>query len=143
MKNNIKFRGKCAKTKEWIYGYVVKRGSEWFIDYETTDWITQAPLGKIEYHKIKVDERTIGQYVGFSISNCKSVYTDDVVKFKVFDGLGEFKGIGKVYFENGEFRLNNIHSLWDYVRNGEVEVLGNIHDNTELLNRCEVKFECL
>lgn len=141
MKNNIKFRGKYTKTKEWVYGYAVKRGSEWFIDYETTDWISQSPLGKIEYRKIKVDERTIGQYVGFSVPNCSEIFADDIVEFKVFDGLAEFKGIGKVHFENGEFRLNSIHSLWDYVRNGEIEVLGNIHDNPELLNKCEVEIK--
>lgn len=141
MKNNIKFRGKCIKTKEWVYGYVVKRGSEWFIDYETVDWVSQSPLGKIKYHKIKVDERTIGQYVGFSVPNCSEIFADDIVKFKVSDGLTEFKGVGKVYFENGEFRLNSIHSLWDYVRNGEIEVLGNIHDNPELLNKCGVEIK--
>lgn len=132
MSREIKFRGKSVKTKEWVYGYAVKRGSEWFIDYETTDWKSQTPLGKIEYHKVRVDEKTIGQQVFYKSD--KKVYEGDIDEYgcviTYVDGSkGENLGMDIGFY----VQRYNFES-WRLLMAGEdIEIVGNKYDNPEML----------
>lgn len=123
----IKFRGKSKVTDEWVYGYLVKRGSEWFIDNETTDWNSMTPLGKIEYHKIKIKGNTKGQYTGLRDKNNKEIYEGDIVKYF-------YDTPSVVEFVQGAFKLKRdcCFDTFSYLE-GEVEVIGNIYENPELL----------
>ena len=99
----------------------------------------------------RVDPSTVGQFTGLLDKNGKRIFEGDVVKY-TFDmpdnpnatENGKKVIIGRVFFSdwrasfsvtagrNCSSNLNN--DLFKYVRNGNrVEVIGNIHDNRELL----------
>ena len=136
----IIFRGKRMDNREWYYG------SYLFLHISSVDW-TGAKRGKPEdVHYIVNDQdinyavypSTIGQYTGLKDKNGKRIFEGDVAKVL----QGKDKGIAYVGFENGAFMLypktGNIYerTLWEYWYNDwDVEVIGNITDNHELLEK--------
>lgn len=137
------YRGKYKDNGEWVYG----------------DRITEPYGVVIQYYKdnkrIKaaVIPETIGEWTGLCDKNGVKISEDDIVEYN--DGFYYFKG--KVVFECGAFGIacedvipldleyacnnDNFISLWELIWNSEsldseyvgVEVIGNIHDNPELL----------
>ena len=126
----ILFRGKNVDGGEWKYGhYVFQYGCKQIYLPEGTD----SEYGCDYYH---VDPATVGQYTGLTDKNGKKIFEGDIVRGK--DALiPEMNIFGYISHENGSFVIiGNImhHYRWlDY----DVEVIGNIHDNPELLEEEE------
>jgi len=130
----IKFRGKEMSSGEWVFGYAVKRGSEWWIDNETTDWKSQPPLGVIQYHKHKVIEKSLGEFSGIkSNENNLEMYEGDIVKGNDIAGIGRFIGI--VSFASGRFVVDGVkqYNGLRFDLNALFKPIGNVIDNTDLL----------
>jgi hypothetical protein len=68
------------------------------------------------------------QFTGLIDKNGRDIYEGDFLYFDVFDGLVTVTGTTQVYFADGCFRLNEHHPVADYIRNGTVEVVGNIYE---------------
>lgn len=120
----IKFRGKTLDNGEWVYGDYHHRagGVHCIIDMQP-DF-----QGKVEYVIIQVDAETVGQFAGLHDKNGKEIYEGDIVRY---DMGGECEvsyciGGGFAGFDLSP-AFHNEHQLKD------VEVIGNIHDNPELL----------
>ena len=145
----IKFRGKRIDNGEWVSGDYHSRvgGVHCIIDIQP-DF-----QGKVEYVIIQVDADTVGQFTGLHDKNGKEIYEGDIVLNKEIGGYGmEYVGIVRYYEEDcrfgidttainkftkrvlfsvGESIINDGHCTITYTN--EYEVLGNTHDNPELL----------
>lgn len=130
----ILFRGKRKDNGEWIEGYLVKLGRESFSDPERYGICKKAIHigGSGVCYNLKIDEvipETIGQYTDLTDKNGKKIFGGDIVKL---DGTE----ISQIRYCEGVYRLCNgdgyygvsVHNHHSYV-----EVIGNIHDNHELL----------
>lgn len=85
-----------------------------------------------------VDISTIGQFTGLYDKNGKEIYECDIVKYS----LDDRKDIGYIGFHalSASFRVIAEHTDFGIGNRGELhelnlEVIGNIHDNPELLKR--------
>ena len=144
--HEILLRGKRIDNGEWIEGAYCKHDTvkicfssddpktkHLIITDGFCDWGFEPPLTGYE-----VDPETVGQYTGLKDMNGKRIFEGDIVKaqdnliFSPFcDGL-----VGKVvYIETAFFIEPKDPTKAEYLFNecAVYEVLGNIHDNPELL----------
>lgn len=132
----IKFRGKCAKDSkyagEWVEGGLLQceKSKDVLIVYSITDTCS------CTYH---VDPNTVGQFTGLHDRNGKAIYEGDIlgcdrpnIRHLVFycEKEARFKAA-----LNGETKMSilGICGLDDRSWIATKEVIGNIHDNPELL----------
>lgn len=154
----IKFRGQTLKRspengtlyEDWVYGDLLhdKKFSKAYITIHTDD-------NDILPYAVALE--TVGQLTGLTDKNGVEIYEGDIVEFESH-GYGSYKEKGIVTFEDGcygisylrEFcrdegrsfhRIGESHEWQDMGASGTVtytyEVIGNIHDNPELLEEEE------
>lgn len=138
----ILFRGKCKYNGKWTEGYLVELGKESFSDNERYGICNKAiPLfGSGVCYNLKIDEviqETIGQYTGLTDKNGKRIFEGDVCKNTKTGKIVSVQWHGTMAGYVWSKRKENNQHLFDF---GELfrvcdkyEVIGNIHDNPELL----------
>lgn len=127
--------GKIIKNPKWIYGYVD-------LGYMHD---CKAPLISDEKGNniYKCQYETIGQFTGLTDKNGKKIFEGDIGKHKQTDGAKRngkpIICIGKVIY-NAKTASYAVESqddagckYFDYFPIKDFEVIGNIHDNPELL----------
>ena len=128
----ILFRGKTDKGK-WVEGYVF----EMHILGDKTTYISTKPFmlcndGDFDYEPFAVDTETVGQYTGLIDKNGTKIFEGDIVSIS-----GDFKGIYTCVWEEYHFdyELENktMRCCLACVYSDDIKVIGNIHDNPELL----------
>lgn len=125
----ILFRGK-TESGEFAQGYYLET-----LRYNNLHWIWN---GK-EY--VKVDPSTVGQFTGLIDKNGKKIFEGDIVRHynKVEIGEPDTFVIGKIFWQDKRasfYRTTDEQDNWDYRPIDDscvYEVIGNIHDNPELL----------
>ena len=127
----ILFRGKTTLDNEWVIGAGVYKS-------EGHTWIIADDVTKTENRGTgsdAINPETVGQYTGLTDKNGKKIFEGDIVLFP----WGEKKEVFSVEFVEGEFEAipkRKSTDIW-CIRIGsyapEFEVIGNIHDNPELL----------
>ena len=132
----ILFRGKMADNVEgeWVEGFYVIIASENYCIFTGKIVLTQGGIG---YEYFKVDSETVGQYTGLTDKNGTNVFEGDIVKYCKEYGE-EAREIGIVYWCDGAFWVESVQDKDDVGLLGvrvdyQLEVIGNIHDNPELL----------
>ena len=143
----VLFRGKRKYNGEWVYGNYC--GAEYLTSDGIEHLIIEVPRSG---SSARVLPETVGQYTGLTDKNGKKIFEGDIVKATItsnmeigdytkadigvvgYDNIGVL-GIVK-YYDNGvpvwsdiihELELSG--AVIDY----SFEVIGNIHDNPELL----------
>lgn len=127
----ILFRGKRVDNGEWVVGYLVKNNDDYLIFNAKGSY----------YDTFTVETKTIGQYTGLENKKGTKIFEGDIVKVKITQTediriYGNCKYKVGVIIYNEEFALftckNNFMNFINWAFN-EYEVIGNIHDNPELL----------
>jgi len=129
MNREIKFRGKM-KSKQWIYGYLYK-------DNDRTYILTEKDV----YYVIP---ETVGQFTGLFDKNGKEIYEGDIIlsnhgktKFVIIGGVRGYcyDACPTDEYPNmvsGGRGASAYHIITDH---GECEIISNIFDNPELINK--------
>lgn len=118
----ILFRGKRNDNGEWIYGYLLESYS--------MKWILN-PLSDGGFKWFLVDNNTICQFTGLFDKNGNKIWENDIVDTHN-RGVG-YSRLEKVIYENGGFFPISTHG-WECEPDAdEIEVIGNVFDNKELL----------
>lgn len=138
---NVKFRGLDYKTKEWVYGMLYYSSSQTgFQIVETIDCppSMQDPCGDTINRYYNVEPKQIGQYIGLNDKNDNEIYEGDIIKY--YQPYAKRWDVRKVIFDT-QFAcfgtaLKDQHTFdeCDWVKIENIEVIGNIHENPELLD---------
>lgn len=138
----IKFRGKRVDNEEWVYGstiiqidsnnelfvYIAERG-------QTVDPIFDHKgniVALLQPSLVRVIQETVGQFTGLTDKNGKEIYEGDIVWHRL-------QGNRVVYypfsFDTASFGLLHQSGYANLLTDASnlYEVIGNIHDNQELL----------
>ena len=118
----IEFRGKREDNGEWVCGYLFKIWERVYILWGTTNGVP---------NMVEVIPETVGQYTGLKDKKGKKIREGDIVKYRREES--RTTSIGVVKFDNASFYIDSgwltSYAWLDY----EAEVIGNFHDNPELL----------
>lgn len=119
----ILFRGKCVDSNEWVEGIAFPH------DDRAVTMLRQHPMGGSLEGKEVIPE-TVGQYAEMYDDNAEKVFEHDVIQYRG-------NRMGEVGFYDGCFCVlrNRFlpELLCDINRDYGFAVIGNIHDNPELL----------
>ena len=135
----ILFRGKRTDNGEWVYGWpfadtadcslkkvgkcrCTHDGSEYFI----VEWVDDFH----EYEERQVIPNTVGQYTGLKDKNGERVWEGDILSLRT--GRPHV-----VRFKNGVFILEDSAIPISFAI--KFDIIGNIHDNPELLKEEALK----
>ena len=135
----ILFRGKSKETGKWIEGNLIHRTR--FYGSSTDDYhiIYGGEFHCDFYDSEEVIPKTVGQYTGLTDKNGTKIFEGDIVKH--YNNSDDGFDIGTIYWDErfNQWRRTSVgnfhHKSFTYVINYtcEYEVIGNIHDNPELL----------
>lgn len=132
----ILFRGKRLDNSEWVYGSFCMDALEQFNGLCGVDGFIRLydkTKGKMQMHE--VDRETVGQYTGLTDKNGKRIFEGDILE----GGNGDFNaadGYGEVRWEDGAWEVlseNFIGTFHENFYGTDFEVVGNIHDDPELM----------
>jgi hypothetical protein len=141
----IKFRGQRIDNGEWVYGYLYQLPLPTGVGCMilTTNNTHEDNSIEPEYHLaftlwvdlFPVKPETVGQYTEQKDKNSQEIYDGDVLRN--IDGL---KRVGNEWIDNvhiipveykeARFNISCLSKVLEYT-----EVIGNIYDNPELLNK--------
>lgn len=144
----ILFRGEWTETGDWVKGFYVRLYDEKdneshriYPGYAETD------CGNYYPDWYEVDPNTVGQFTGLTDKNGKKIFDGDILAIaRKMDGMGTYYVPSLACPVNVEVKWDFCGWMWEtlcpdkrYLHfpeswcHFECEVIGNIHDNPELL----------
>lgn len=143
----ILFRGKRTDNGEWVQGYYAKAKD--YMSEKEIHVIFPLDLELFPHSEFssyeEVDPETVGQYTGWEDMSGKKIFEGDICRFKEW-WRGKPCWIGHVLFEQGIYIIaggpNEECDTPFYIQMSrldidEIEVIGNMRDNPELIGGTE------
>ena len=131
------YRGKRTDNDEWIKGYLHKidgvgKGYRAFaIQVQDIDSYMCRP------HSHEVQPKTVGQFTGLTDKNGKKIFEGDIVQGTIVSAWNKALIRCEVVYDKDGFISVERTRNQDWVHKvkfaKDIEVIGNIHDNPELL----------
>ena len=124
MKDRYLFRGQCHRTGDW------KIGTMQYINDERQE---------IYINTRCIDPKTIGQCTGLRDKNDNLIFEGDILSYAAVDSRtgsiykGHTMGVVEYHDHHLTFWLSSAGSLAESLEFSAYKVIGNIHDNPELL----------
>jgi len=143
-----KFRGQDYQ-RHWHYGSLVICNDGTYAIAENDPTWTDDGYHNDEFELIKVRPETVGEFSELTDNDENEIYEDDIVEWQQYGFTGQktetIKGV--VYFDTdcGAYGLRTdlvedffwLKIFYNEVDLGDIKVVGNIHDNKELLKKKE------
>lgn len=127
----IEFRGYSLYQKKFVFGDLVHETKETCIRVKQTIEVQGSGDAKNSIITYVVKPETIGQYTGLKDKNGTKIFEGDILK------ANNWASNWIVQFDVKKLRFNCIMNkngnCNDFIPTQSVEVIGNIHDNPELL----------
>lgn len=125
----ILFKAKRIDNGDWVEG-------NYITDEQDKE---KAYIGYIfgieDFDIVEVNPETLCQYTELKDKNGNRIWENDIVRIEnsMDEGIGNVEFYGGMWYVDGEPN-NNLYDIVEY-DDGEVEVIGNIFDNPELLGQ--------
>ena len=142
----ILFRGQRCSDGEWVYGFYVESKYSWRGHKPHRSWIVPNAISNGGFFNVlgryAVKDDTVGQFTGMCDKNGVKIFAGDVLDVIVFDCFGNDKQYRvRIEWAGTEFMgvdVTNDDYAWNLFwlcnQDEEIEVIGNIHNNPELLD---------
>ncbi|OBW61980.1 YopX family protein [Dehalococcoides mccartyi] len=147
---DIKFRGKRISDGKWVYGYPLDLGINGFEILVVTETDELDENGDISFlhaiERIEVNCETVGQCIGKQDKSNNDIYEGDIcqILWQIDDEGGKPDTVitAQITFEGGSFWFRGIDynvcdCNWHFYDRSDIEVIGNIYDNPELLEEAK------
>jgi uncharacterized phage protein (TIGR01671 family) len=137
MRKNL-FRGKRIDNGEWVYwdafGRFTTKGGKGARMVVKTD-CSVSTYYLISQRFDLLDKNTVGQYIGKKDKNRKKIFEGDIFEWG-YAGVKEFRYM-VVYDADVASFVGERHFGFVSLNGIDIEIIGNIHDNPELLGGAE------
>ena len=138
MTREILFRGKDDVTGDWVYGYLAS--PKWYLNEKSVTIIipkdmTLYPRCEISSYYF-VNKETVGQWTGLVDKNGTKIFEGDVVDNPCW--IVTYAGDKNEHYQmpcGWYIQRDDFESWTELVCGAEYRVIGNIHDNPELLEK--------
>lgn len=133
----ILFRGKRVDNGEWVEGFYVNVPEHYKQEMSGKSYIVSINNGLF----MEVVPETVGQYTGLKGKNGKKIFEGDIVRYRPGYWRNSIQSVVEYCADKWNYPAFDLKDH-DYEANGlqlahmgeiELEVIGNIHDNPELL----------
>ena len=135
----ILFRGKRVDNGEWIYGVPItdKATGDAYIITSTAGAYLRSEINNMCVTGFRVIPETVEPCTGLTDKNGTRIFKGDIIDVVYNPNYGGVakKRIGtfKVGFEDGCYMYADDEGYFLFTESDEIIVIGNIHDNPELL----------